>query len=297
MRRLIALLERLACHDAPVLVVGESGTGKELVARSLHTEGDRADGPFDVLNCAAIPDNLAESALFGHEPGAFTGATNRRDGAFQRADGGTLFLDEVGELSLAAQAKLLRVLETGDVRRVGGAKVEHPDVRVIAATHRDLRSLVQQGAFREDLYFRLAVLTAVLPPLRDRLGDLEVLCDALLSGRHPHARLHPDALQRLQHHGWPGNVRELRNVLTRAVVLHGDHIYPEHLQFDPFAFTAVVGRPGDDGEEAEERRRIEQAMLQTQGNRAAAARMLGIPRTSLIYRLRKFGLEEVAGSP
>ena len=236
MRRLFGVMNRMAAHDHPVLLTGESGTGKELAARGLHDRGLRADGPFITINCASIADNLFESELFGHVKGAFTGATNRQDGAFQSADGGTIFLDEVGELKLELQAKLLRTLESGEVKRVGSSTAEYPDVRVICATNRDLPNMCRDGMFRDDLYFRLAVLTVRLPPLRERRQDIPHLAVTLLERNHPGSVLTEDAAAALEDYGWPGNIRELRNVLTRASVLGGPVITPSDLSFNPWAF-------------------------------------------------------------
>ena len=293
MQGLFRVLERIARHDATVLVVGESGTGKELAASALHENGLRGDGPFIAVNCASIPHNLVESELFGHEKGAFTGATNRREGAFQRAHGGTLFLDELGEMHLDAQAKLLRALESGEVRRVGANAAEFPDVRVVAATNQDLQRMVAQGTFRRDLLFRLAVLTVRLPPLRIRLEDIGELSRALLARHHPGATISNDGIRRLQTHQWPGNVRELRNVLTRAVVLGGDHVSPASISFDGLSFheqSAQPAAPPDWNSSAAEREELSRVLRDVKGNRSAAARVLGIPRTSLLYKLRKHGL-------
>jgi DNA-binding NtrC family response regulator len=227
------LVTRYARSDSPVLVQGESGTGKELVARSLHAGSHRAPGPFVALNCGAIPDGLAETELFGAERGAYTDAVSR-PGSFERAGGGTLFLDEVGELSPRAQAGLLRVLEQKELVRIGGTRPVALDVRVVSATNRDLRSEARRGAFREDLYWRLAVLPLRLPPLRDRLDDLPLIAATLLGalGR-PEALLDAGAEQKLMRHPWPGNVRELRNVLERALLTADDgRIRPRDIVFD-----------------------------------------------------------------
>jgi DNA-binding NtrC family response regulator len=289
MQRLFSTLERIARHDAIVLISGESGTGKELAARALHEAGLRWEGPFVAVNCASVPDDLSESELFGHEAGAFTGATEPRDGAFQRADGGTLFLDELGEMSLDVQAKLLRALESGEVSRVGSSAVSYPDVRVVAATNRDLRKMARAGTFRSDLLFRLSVLHVEMPPLREHGSDIGQLSRALLHRHHPGATLEDDAVIRLRQHSWPGNVRELRNVLTRAVVLCGERIRAEHLTFDGWS-------PMDDADDGDftadelEQMQIRRVLTQANNNRSAAARMLGIPRTSLLYKMRKYGL-------
>ena len=296
-RRVFGLLERVARHDAPVLILGETGTGKELAARGLHDASARHDRPFVALNAAAIPATLIESALFGHERGAFTGAEARAEGAFQRAHRGTLFLDELGELSLAAQARLLRVLESGEVLRVGGAEVEHLDVRVVAATHRDLFAAMRDGTFREDLFYRLSVLQVPMPPLRDRPADVPLVAETLLRRLHPGARIEQAALTKLAAWSWPGNVRELRNVLTRAVVLHGAWIQADAISFDqplpprPLPGFVEAARPASWGNGVDdERARLAALMAEHQGNRSKMARALGIPRTSLLYRLRHHGL-------
>ena len=286
MQELFAQLERVAHHDATVLLRGASGTGKELAARALHRCGGRADGPWVTLNCAALPEGLVEAELFGAAQGAYTGAVEARVGAFTQANGGTLFLDEVGDMSLDVQAKLLRVLETGEVRPLGAAKVSYPDVRVVCATHRDLRAAVREGTFREDLYYRIGVLQLELPALREHLEDLEELVTHLLSQAHPGARCSPAALDRLSAHRWPGNVRELRNVLTRAVVLYGGQpILPEHLTIEPEVEPVRRADPY-----AEERDMLEALLRRCEGNQSRAARELGVPRTTLLYKLRRHGL-------
>jgi transcriptional regulator with AAA-type ATPase domain len=289
MRRLFGVMNRMAAHDHPVLLMGESGTGKELAARGLHTGGLRADGPFITINCAAIAENLFESELFGHEKGAFTGAEIRQDGAFHQANGGTLFLDEIGELKLELQAKLLRVLESGEVKRVGAGAAEYPDVRVICATNRDLPQMCRDGLFRDDLFFRLAVLTVNLPPLRDRATDIRHLAQTLLERHHPGSVLTDDAADALEDYDWPGNIRELRNVLTRATVLGGPVITPSDLSFNPWAFDGEprfkAPRPQD-----AERKTIIAALRANEGNRTRTARELGMPRSSLLYKMNKYGI-------
>ncbi|HMV68910.1 MAG TPA: sigma-54 dependent transcriptional regulator, partial [Myxococcota bacterium] len=289
MLRLFDTLARVAAHDAPVLLTGESGTGKELAARGLHEHSGRGSGPFVAINCAAIPQALAESQLFGHERGAFTGAEQRRDGAFQRAHRGTLFLDELGEMTLDAQARLLRALESGEVMRVGGAEPEYPDVRVVAATNRALSRMVEEGTFRRDLYYRLAVLTVRLPSLRERPDDLPKLVAAILERHHAGARIRPAALAMLRTHGWPGNVRELRNVLTRAVVLGGDPIDVAHLQFNAWSGEEPRAEEAPRGDD--ERALLLDTLARFEGNRTLAARALGIPRTSLLYKIMRYGLD------
>jgi DNA-binding NtrC family response regulator len=289
MQRLFGALEKAAAHDHAVLLVGESGTGKELAARALHDTGPRAEGPYVAVNVAALTENLFESELFGHEKGAFTGAVRRQDGAFHRADSGTLFLDEIGELALPLQAKLLRTLESGEVRRVGGSEVAYPDVRIVCATNRDLPQMVRDGTFRQDLYFRLCQLPVRLPPLRARRSDIEAIAWALLRREHPEARLTAAAIAHLESHDWPGNIRELRNVLRRAVVMGGPTIDREDLEFS----TDGLGMPSRDAGldfQHAERKRVRSAMEQASGNKAKAARILGIPRTTLGYKLKKLGL-------
>ncbi|MFO7857732.1 MAG: sigma-54 dependent transcriptional regulator [Ectothiorhodospiraceae bacterium] len=217
-------INRVAPTSTTVLVLGESGTGKELVARALHDRSTRADGPMITVNCAAIPDTLIEAELFGHEKGAFTGAVGARKGLVESADGGTLFLDEIGELPLAAQARLLRVLQEGEIRRVGASRSLHVDVRLVAATHRDLGRLVAEGGFREDLYFRIHVMEIRLPPLRERREDLPELARHLLDRtckrlKCPPMQFSKQALERIQQYSWPGNVRELENAIERAAIL------------------------------------------------------------------------------
>jgi transcriptional regulator with PAS, ATPase and Fis domain len=289
MRRLFGVLTRIAAHDAPALLTGESGTGKELAAKGLHDAGPRAEGPFVAVNCAGIPQNLFESELFGHVKGAFTGATDKQEGAFQRANGGTLFLDEVGELPLDAQAKLLRALESGEVRKVGGAAVEYPDVRVVAATNRDLRDMVHKGTFREDLYYRLAVLTVHLPPLRDRREDIPLIAKRLLERQHPGAELTQAATKAMGAYDWPGNIRELRNVLTRAFVLTGPVIDADALSFTPGVFDRPAARLAARADD-DERAAIREALTAHDGNRTLAAQALGLPRSSLLYKMRRLGL-------
>ena len=249
MREIAAVVDRIADASVPVLIAGETGTGKGVVARAIHAQGGRASGPFVVVNCAAIPDNLLESELFGHAKGAFTGATTTRAGLFADAHGGTLLLDEIGEMSPTLQAKLLQVVETGTVRAVGDDRERPVDVRIVAASHRDLREQVQAGKFREDLLYRLEVVTIELPPLRLRRDDLPALVEHFLGRakeRHPTSpvrRLSPDVFQRFLTHAWPGNVRELEHVIERLVVLGRNEEVavdelPAHIRHQhPDAFT------------------------------------------------------------
>jgi two-component system response regulator AtoC len=293
---------RIAPVDEPVLVLGESGTGKELVANAVHRNSPRAGGPFVKVNCAALSPALLESELFGHERGAFTGAVARRRGRFEQAQGGTLFLDEVGELSPDLQAKLLRVLQNRTFERVGGEETLTADVRVVAATNRDLKALAAAGEFREDLYYRLDVVSVTLPPLRDRREDIPLLADHLirqLAARHgwPGLALAPDAAAELLRRDWPGNVRELRNVLTRAAVgARGRVVRAADLGADEAAGPAPPPAPLDSldlrAAVAEtERRVIRQALEQANGNRTQAARLLGISRRQLFDKTRLYGLQ------
>ena len=307
MRQVFHLVRRVAATRVNVLILGESGTGKELVARAIHQESDRKDQPFLVVNCGAIPENLLESELFGHKRGAFTGAMSDRDGLFQAAEGGTVFLDEIGELPPAMQVKLLRVLQERKVRAVGATKEVPVDVRVIAATNRNLASDVREGLFREDLYYRLNVLSLELPPLRDRPQDIPILVMHFLRkyasefGK-PLPEVAADALQRLLEHRWSGNVRELENVIERAVALaEGPRItvadLPPALRHLLENKEESVLAPDEDEEmdldaavEALERRLITRALAQAGGQKMAAARLLKITFRSLRYRLEKLGL-------
>ena len=297
---MLALADRAAATDVTVLILGESGSGKELLARRIHERSPRSGGPFVAVNCAAIPENLAESELFGHEKGAFTGAEQRRIGRFEQADGGTLFLDEVGELPEPVQAKLLRALEERTIERVGGDRPIPVDIRLVAATHRDLETAVAEGSFRQDLYFRLDVVRLVIPPLRDRRGDVELLVEALLASVAARLGLPPrplsrEALERLKAHSWPGNVRELRNVLERALVAAtGDVIGVADLP--PLAggsgASPSVEPDGVSALSLEERERqaILEALERTGGHREKAARLLGISVRTLYNRLRQYGI-------
>ncbi|HKP76546.1 MAG TPA: sigma-54 dependent transcriptional regulator, partial [Longimicrobiaceae bacterium] len=277
------------------LIQGESGTGKELLARIVHENSRRARGPFVAVNCAAIPETLLESELFGHERGAFTGAATRRLGRFERASGGTLFLDEVGDMSPTMQAKILRALQEHEIERVGGDTPVRVDVRVVAATNRDLEAEVAAGRFREDLYYRLAVVVVHLPALRERGGDVDLLAGRFMDafaaehGR-PVRALSPEAAARLRAYAWPGNVRQLRNVIERAVlVADGEVLRAEHLP--PEVLNAAEG-PGGDGDGAFlplrelERRHIRRALDLTGGNLGDTARLLGIHRNTLRQKLR-----------
>lgn len=305
LRRACRLLEKLAASPFPALLEGESGTGKELFARAMHRLGPRASGPFVVESCGALPDTLLESELFGSVRGAFTGAVDRR-GLLERAHGGTLFLDEVGELAPSVQVKLLRFLEEGEVRPLGGDRPVRVDVRVVAATHRDLRRLVAEGKFRSDLYYRLAVLTLRLPPLREREGDVRFLVERFLeraaasAGRKPPS-VSDEAMARLEAYPWPGNVRELRNEVYRLVtVCEGDLVEVRHLSPPVAAGLPGVpvgegGTPPGEALAETERREIERALALEGGNRTRAARRLGISRFALRRKMEKHGIRIPAG--
>jgi two-component system nitrogen regulation response regulator NtrX len=300
--RVRQLIAQVAPTDARVLILGESGTGKELVATAIHRQSTRARQAFVSVNCAAIPRDLVESEMFGHERGAFTGATDRRIGRFELADGGTLFLDEVGDLQLEAQAKLLRVLESGEIQRIGAERSQRVDIRVLAATNRRLEEAVAAGAFREDLYFRLHVFPIEMPPLRDRLGDLPELV------RHLAARLRPrkptrftdEALAQMAAHSWPGNIRELANMVERLSIIGGDEVtgdlVPRVLRVTaPAAGTAssFAGddpRPLTDRLDDYERTLIEGALHAAGTNIAEAARLLKTDRGNLYRRMRRLGI-------
>jgi two-component system nitrogen regulation response regulator NtrX len=306
MAELRALIARVAATEARVLVTGESGTGKELVAAAIHAASTRADGPFVRVNCAAIPRELVESEMFGHERGSFTGATERRTGRFELADGGTLFLDEVGDLSAEAQAKLLRALEAGEIERVGGERPIPVDVRVVAATNRDLARAARDGAFREDLLYRLNVFPINCPPLRERPGDIPELvahfAAAIASriGRAP-VRFTPEAMELLVRHPWPGNVRELANIVERIIILSGTGpVSGADVSASLPAGGATAspalpspGRPVPLSEELDrfERVLITRALSAAGGNIAEAARMLVTDRANLYRRLKRLGIE------
>jgi transcriptional regulator with GAF, ATPase, and Fis domain len=285
---------QVAATETTALVQGESGTGKEVVARFIHRASPRRDEPFVAINCAALPEQLLESELFGYERGAFTGAQQAKAGQIELAAGGVLFLDEVSEMSLTAQAKFLRVLQEREFQRLGGTRPIKAHVRVIAATNRDLRKAVEQGVFREDLYYRLQVFEIAIPALRDRTSDVLPLADAFLQdiarsfGRPP-AGLTADAKRALLAYSWPGNARELHNALERAAILcEGGLIAAQHLLL-PTGVRAAAGETTDLPEV--ERRTIAQVMQQTRGNKSQAAKRLGLTRTQLYLRLRKYGLD------
>jgi transcriptional regulator with PAS, ATPase and Fis domain len=318
MQQVFRLLEKIIESESTVLINGESGTGKELIARAIHYNGPRAKKAFVVQNCSAFNDNLLESALFGHVKGSFTGAIKDKKGLFEMADGGTFFLDEVGDMSPSLQVKLLRVLQEGTFTPVGGTETRDVDVRVIAATHKDLQKMVERGEFREDLYYRINVIKIQIPPLRERMDDLPILTDHFLrkhhrprpgvqrSGRVP--RLATDALKAMQRYPWPGNIRELENEIERCMVLGGDlDELPEELLSQrvreasgaPLARTVQL-RPGAyetmgslrDAVEQLERDLIHQGLIRTHWNKSQLAKELGISRSNLITKVERYGLEK-----
>jgi DNA-binding NtrC family response regulator len=301
MREVMRQVEVAAPTDATLLITGESGTGKELVARTVHALSSRRKGPFVAVNCAAIPETLLESEIFGHEKGAFTGAVERRQGCFELADGGTLFLDEVAEMQPGTQAKFLRVLQEGQFRRLGAQNETHVNVRIVAATNKDPLKALQDGALREDLYYRLNVLTITVPPMRERMEDIPELVQAFVDEfNERHGRsirgVDDDALDVLRRHRWPGNVRELRNVIERAVIVCPDDLVrAEHLPaFDEASLPTVSGTEaevilsvGTTVEDAE-RELILKTLKQTGGNKTRAAVILGISLKTLHNKLHKY---------
>ncbi len=329
MQKVFKLIGQLAGSDATVLITGESGTGKELVARAIYHHSQRSEQPFVAINCAAIPENLLESELFGHEKGAFTGASQQRIGKFEQSHGGTILLDEIGDMSLATQTKILRVLQDGTFERVGGNQTVRVNVRVIAATNRPLEKMVADRSFREDLFYRLNVVRLQIPPLRERAGDIPLLINyflkqfAVKQHRAPKS-ISPQVIAALEAFGWPGNVRELENVIQRAmVVAKGEAILPADLppemgapapapetKVAPAQVTISNGEPADlpaivsllfrwarrDAKlkiiPAVERELIIQAMRETKGNQVQAAKLLGITRATLRKRLEKFGIRQ-----
>lgn len=298
-KNVLADVSRVAQTDATVLIRGESGTGKELVAAAIHNASPRAKGPFLAVNCASLPETLLESELFGHERGAFTGASSRRLGRFELAHTGTIFLDEIGDISPAIQVKLLRVLETRTIQRLGSGKDIAVDIRVLTATNRDLESRMQQGEFREDLFYRLNVIPLTIPPLRERRDDILLLTEHFIekySGKNNKTvkGITAEAKDLLLNHSWPGNVRELENLIERAIVLTpGDVIDLKDL--DPFiAQRPVSSAPGFDNLNLEhiEKLAILEALKRTDGSLVKAAEMLGIHRNSIRLKIKKYGIKQ-----
>src|SRR3989338_512555 len=305
MLEVLSLVRRVAPSEATVLIRGESGTGKELIAKAIHYASPRADAPLIRVNCAALPETLLESELFGHEKGAFTGAVAKRKGRFELADRGSLFLDEIGDLPLPLQAKLLRVLQEREFERVGSSLPIRVDVRILAATHRDLEGLLKTGQFREDLYFRLNVVTILLPPLRERRQDLPLLMDHFLKlfaekNRKTIRGFTQDARQALLRYDYPGNVRELENIIERAVVLTRDEVIGR----EDLPLSVPEAEEGKGGEitltaatEGTERRMIREALARSGGVQTRAAELLGIGERALRYKLKKYGLRRSEEEP
>ena len=311
MREVLRIVDHVIDTTVPVLVLGESGTGKELIARAIHGSGPRKSGPFVAENCAAIPETLLESALFGHVRGAFTGADRDRVGLFELAHRGTLFLDEMGEIPPSTQVKLLRALETGELRRVGGKDTIKVDVRIVSATNRDIRALVAEGRFREDLYYRINVLEVRLPPLRERREDIPELVQHFLE---EHAResgaeaktITPDAMALLVGYAWPGNVRQLRNEILRAVALSGQVILPEVLSADvrrrsvPVPSQTAGARSRreivQEAVAVVERRAVEEALARSGGRKGEAAELLGVSRPTLDAKIKRHHVRWTEGA-
>lgn len=296
LQRVIALAERVARHPAAVLIVGETGTGKEMIARTIHAHSIRCSHPWIDVNCAAIPEHLVESELFGYEKGAFSGAEQMKPGFFELADKGTLFLDEIGDLDLKVQVKLLRVLDGVPYYRLGGSKKVEVDVRIVAATNQNLEEQVKQGKFRSDLYHRLSQFTLTIPPLRERTEDIIAIAEHVLKNHFPHSRFTPEATQSLLTYGWPGNVRELKNVIFKAV-LQGKDAEHEITAADlPLsgsttkAAASASAAPGDLNEM--ERSMIVRALEASGGNQGQAAQQLGISRRTLSRKLKVYRAEQ-----
>ncbi len=303
MQSMFATLEMVAPSDATVLITGESGTGKELIANALHHNSPRAAAPFVKLNCAALHENLLESELFGHEAGSFTGASARRKGRFELAHSGTLFLDEIGDMSMATQAKILRVLQEGEFERVGGNDTVKVDVRLLAATHKDLQAMVKEGTFRQDLFFRLSVVPVHLPALRERSIDIPELTSFFLNryaekNRKDIKGVHPEVLHLLMQYDWPGNIRELENTIERAVILClGEQITPRELppQFFSETIRNNMARPAPTNEDFTlrdmEREVIKATLDKTGNNKSLTAKKLGIARQTLLNKIKEYKLD------
>ena len=297
MREIYRLIERTAASDKPILIQGESGTGKELVARALHQSSPLHDKPLVVINCAALPETLLESELFGHEKGAFTGAVSVKPGLFEVADGGTLFIDEIGELAGSLQAKLLRVLEDGSLRRLGSVKERHVQVRLLAATNRDMAKEVEAKRFREDLYYRINVLTINLPPLRERAGDVRLLAEYF---SRDDWNLEPEALQLMEQYSWPGNIRQLQNAIERAKILaEDDWVRLENLPPEIAKGMMTSPAPQAGGKcdlETLNKLHIAETYRRHKGNKARTARALGIGRRTLYRLLEKYEIDDATGA-
>jgi DNA-binding NtrC family response regulator len=306
MAKSLESLQKVAASNTTVLLMGESGTGKELFARAIHYISPRKDGPFVAINCAAIPHDLLESELFGHEKGAFTGAVGRRIGKFELADRGTLFLDEIGEMDLGLQSKLLRVLEDDEITRVGGTVKVKVDVRLVAASNRNLQAAIGQKTFREDLFYRLSVFPITIPPLRERKEDIPVLAEHFLDVyshelKKPIRLLTPEAEAALMNHTWSGNVRELQNCIERAVILaEGETIGPELLNLKsrepmteaaPLPTDASLHEVGAAASRAAETRMIQKVLKETNGNKSRAAEILQVSYKTLLTKIKDFGIE------
>jgi DNA-binding NtrC family response regulator len=302
MRAVFRLIEKAAPSDRPILIQGESGTGKELVARALHRRSPRAERPLVVVNCAAMPEQLLESELFGHEKGSFTGAGAAKAGLIEISDEATLFIDEIGEMPAAMQAKLLRVLEDGSMRRVGSLRERRVNVRVITATNRNLAEEVRANRFREDLFYRINTMTIDLPPLRERHGDIRLFIDRFLG---PGWEISPDAVEKLERYRWPGNVRQLINVIERAKILADDQSIvasdlPPELNAPPATASPLSGAgegPLSDDLESLQKSKIEEVLARVGGNKTRAARLLGITRRSLYRLLERYALGDDSKDP
>jgi DNA-binding NtrC family response regulator len=297
MQELLSIIGRVAQSDSPVLILGESGTGKELVARTIHLKSRRASRPFVSINCGAFPDTLLETELFGHKRGAFSGAVASRVGLFEAADGGTLFLDEIGEMSPAMQVRLLRVLDSGEVRRVGEERAFHVDVRIVAATNKDLSREAAEGRFRWDLYYRVSTISVPVPPLRQRRPDIPLLVQhfAVPGGRGGKPlRFAPEATERLMNYQWPGNIRELRNLIERLLILHeGDEVKASDLPIELGTPPRVAAEPTEASLvslQEMERRHVERVLGATGWNKAQAARVLDVDIKTLNKKIRDYNL-------
>lgn len=299
------LAQKVAPTKTTVLLLGESGTGKELFARAIHCLGPRKEFPFVPINCAAIPRELLESELFGYEKGAFTGAENRKLGRFELADKGTVFLDEIGEMDMSLQSKIMRVIQEGEIERVGGLKTIKVDVRVLAATNRDIKKAVSEGRFREDLYYRLNVFPIIIPPLRERLEDIPLLVDYFIKKycaemKVPEKRISSDAMDMLMRYNWKGNVRELENTIERAIILcDGNTISTENIALLPLSDRSLETLPLEGSLEVTvrealrivETKRIKKALEETRGNKSKAAEILDVSYKTLLTKIKEYGIE------